>query len=85
MLRDIAWRINDRIGERRQSNAAEIGVAADPRSQIEPPDGELPSLPPTLEIRSLYEAAAEDSVQIRHLDYKRDSLQDIFLKAMEQG
>ena len=42
-------------------------------------------LPPTLEIRSLYEAAADDGVQIRHLDYKRDSLQDIFLKAMEQG
>ncbi len=42
-------------------------------------------LPPTLEIRALYEAAAGDGVQIRHLDYKRDSLQDIFLKAMEQG
>ncbi len=42
-------------------------------------------LPPTLEIRALYEAAADDGVQIRHLDYKRDSLQDIFLKAMEQG
>jgi ABC-2 type transport system ATP-binding protein len=42
-------------------------------------------LPPALEIRALYEAAADDGVQIRHLDYKRDSLQDIFLKAMEQG
>ncbi len=42
-------------------------------------------LPPTLEIRALYEAAAQDGVQIHHLDYKRDSLQDIFLKAMEQG
>jgi ABC-2 type transport system ATP-binding protein len=42
-------------------------------------------MPPALEIRALYEAAAEDGVQIRHLDYKRDSLQDIFLKAMEQG
>ncbi len=42
-------------------------------------------LPPTLEIRALYEAAADDGVQIRHLDFKRDSLQDIFLKAMEQG
>ena len=40
-------------------------------------------LPPDLEIRSLYELAAEQEVQIRHLDYKRDSLQDIFLKAMD--
>ncbi len=40
-------------------------------------------LPPELEIRSLYEVAARQNVQIRHLDYKRDSLQDIFLKAMD--
>lgn len=42
-------------------------------------------LPPDLEVRSLYEVAATNDVQIQHLDYKRDSLQDIFLKAMEQG
>lgn len=42
-------------------------------------------LPPELEIRSLYEIAAQTDVQIRHLDYKKDSLQDIFLKAMEGG
>ena len=42
-------------------------------------------MPPELEVRALYEAAAEDGVQIRHLDYKKDSLQDIFLKAMEIG
>lgn len=40
-------------------------------------------LPPELEIRALYEVAARQRVQIRHLDYKRDSLQDIFLKAMD--
>jgi len=40
-------------------------------------------LPPGLEIRQLYEAAASRDVQIRRLTYKRDSLQDIFLKAME--
>jgi ABC-2 type transport system ATP-binding protein len=39
-------------------------------------------LPPELEIRQLYELAREQGVQIRHLDYKKDSLQDIFLKAM---
>ncbi len=42
-------------------------------------------LPPELEIRELYRLAAELTVQIRHLDYKKDSLQDIFLKAMEGG
>ena len=35
-----------------------------------------------VEIRDLYRIAAEQDVQIRRLDYKRDSLQDIFLKAM---
>jgi ABC-2 type transport system ATP-binding protein len=41
-------------------------------------------LPETVEIRNLYELAAAHDVQIRRLDYKRDSLQDIFLKAMAQ-
>jgi ABC-2 type transport system ATP-binding protein len=36
-------------------------------------------------IRDLYRAAAERNVQIRRLNYKRDSLEDIFLKAMESG
>jgi ABC-2 type transport system ATP-binding protein len=36
-----------------------------------------------VEIRDLYRIAAERDVQIRRLNYKRDSLQDIFLKAME--
>lgn len=40
-------------------------------------------LPEGIEIRELYRLAAERQVQIRRLDYKRDSLQDIFLKAME--
>ena len=42
-------------------------------------------LPPELSIRELYRIASETDVQIRHLDYKKDSLQDIFLKAMEGG
>jgi ABC-2 type transport system ATP-binding protein len=37
------------------------------------------------EIRDLYRLAAESQVQIRRLTYKRDSLEDIFLKAMENG
>jgi ABC-2 type transport system ATP-binding protein len=37
------------------------------------------------EIRDLYRLAADSKVQIRRLTYKRDSLEDIFLKAMENG
>jgi len=37
------------------------------------------------QIRDLYRIAGEHSVQIRRLNYKRDSLEDIFLKAMEEG
>ncbi len=40
-------------------------------------------LPDGLEIRQLYEVAASQSVQIRRMNHKRDSLEDIFLKAME--
>ncbi len=40
-------------------------------------------LPDELEIRQLYQVAAEQNVQIRRLSHKRDSLEDIFLKAME--
>ncbi len=38
-----------------------------------------------VEVRDLYKLAAEREVQIRRLNYKRDSLEDIFLKAMENG
>ncbi len=40
-------------------------------------------LPDGLEIRRLYEIAAAQEVQIRRLNHRRDSLEDIFLKAME--
>jgi hypothetical protein len=36
-----------------------------------------------VEIADLYRLAHERQVQIRRLNYKRDSLEDIFLKAME--
>ncbi|MEM9555074.1 MAG: ABC transporter ATP-binding protein [Acidobacteriota bacterium] len=39
-------------------------------------------LGPEQSVRDLYHLAAEVGVQIRHIDYKRDSLQDIFDKAM---
>ena len=40
-------------------------------------------LPDGLEVRQLYEVAAAQNVQIRRMNRKRDSLEDIFLKAME--
>ena len=38
-----------------------------------------------VEVRDLYELAAREQVQLRRLSYKRDSLEDIFLKAMENN
>ncbi len=39
-------------------------------------------LPENVRVRDLFQVAVEQNMQIRRLDYKRDSLQDIFLKAM---
>jgi ABC-2 type transport system ATP-binding protein len=39
----------------------------------------------TVEISDLYRLALVHDVQIRRLNYKQDSLEDIFLKAMETG
>ena len=41
-------------------------------------------LPPAVEVKQLYAIAAEQGVQIRRLQARRDSLEDIFLKAMEE-
>jgi len=40
-------------------------------------------LPENIEVRELYRLAAEHTVQIRRMNYRRDSLEDIFLQAME--
>jgi len=40
-------------------------------------------LPESFAIRELYRLAGERNIQIRRLTYRRDSLEDIFLKAME--
>lgn len=53
----------------------EAACGANGRMKIVMPEG--------VEIRQLYVLAAARDVQIRRLDYKRDSLEDIFLKAME--
>ena len=41
-------------------------------------------LPETIEIRELYQIAAQRDLQIRRMNYRRDSLEDIFLKAMQE-
>jgi len=40
-------------------------------------------MPETVEIRDLYTIAAQQGVQIRKMNYRRDSLEDIFLTAMD--
>ena len=40
-------------------------------------------LPVGFEMREIYRVAAERDLQLRRLNYRRDSLEDIFLKAME--
>lgn len=40
-------------------------------------------LPEKMEVREIYRLAGERNVQIRRLNFRRDSLEDIFLKAME--
>ncbi len=42
-------------------------------------------IPDGLEVQHLYELASSLQVQIRNLDYKRDSLEDIFLRAMDEN
>ena len=42
-------------------------------------------LPDLIEVRHLYQLAGEHSVQIRRMNYRRDSLEDIFLNAMSNG
>ena len=39
-------------------------------------------LPDNIEVRQLYRLASDHAVQIRRMNYRRDSLEDIFLKAM---
>ena len=55
----------------------EYAVSADHRLKIVLQEG--------IEVRDLYRLAGETKVQLRRLSYKRDSLEDIFLRAMENG
>jgi ABC-2 type transport system ATP-binding protein len=40
-------------------------------------------LPPSMEVKQIYGAAARHEVQIRKMNFRRDSLEDIFLRAMD--
>ena len=42
-------------------------------------------LPENIEARDLYLIASEQKVQIRRMHVRRDSLEDIFLRAMDTG
>ncbi|HUX66223.1 MAG TPA: ABC transporter ATP-binding protein [Terriglobales bacterium] len=42
-------------------------------------------LPAQLEVRDLYQLAANRGLQLRRLSFRRDTLEDIFLRAMEEG
>ncbi len=55
----------------------EYAITGDHRLKIVLQDG--------VDVRDLYRLAAREQVQLRRLSYKRDSLEDIFLKAMETG
>ena len=70
-----AARSNGNFLEAIEKLGCETAAGAQGRIKVILPDG--------LEVRSLYEIAAEQDVQIRRLNHKRDSLEDIFLKAME--
>jgi ABC-2 type transport system ATP-binding protein len=53
----------------------ECAVAGDRRVKMVMSEG--------MEIRQIYQAAAATNLQLRKLNYRRDTLEDIFLKAME--
>ncbi len=55
----------------------ECAVAGDRRIKTVMPEG--------VEIRDIYQAASLGSLQLRRLNYRRDTLEDIFLKAMEES
>jgi len=69
---DDAW-----FAEAVERLGCELAVTGRQRLKLVLPDG--------IEVRDLYRVAAERQVQIRRLDFKRDSLEDIFLQAMETG
>jgi len=70
-----AWGGSDRLAEALGDRGIEWAFAARNRIKV--------VLPDSMRIHALFRIAAEKEIQIRQLDHKRDSLQDIFMKAME--
>ena len=66
-----------RFAEAIRDLGCEYAVTGDHRVKLVMQEG--------IEVKDLYRIASEHDVQIRRLTYKRDSLEDIFLKAMENG
>ncbi len=66
---------NGNFVEAMEKMGCETALGAQGRLKLILPDG--------LDVRRLYEVASAQNVQIRRLNRKRDSLEDIFLKAME--
>ena len=61
--------------------AALIGLGCE--CEAVPPGRFKLILPPGFDLDQIYRLAAERDLQLRHLSYRRDTLEDIFLKAME--
>jgi ABC-2 type transport system ATP-binding protein len=59
-----------------ESLGCECAVFGNGRVKVVMPDG--------VEIREVFKVAADRGVQIRRMNHRRDSLEDIFLNAMEQ-
>jgi ABC-2 type transport system ATP-binding protein len=67
----------NRFAESIRTLGCEYAITGDHRVKVVLREG--------IEVRDIYRIASEHDVQIRRLSYKRDSLEDIFLKAMENG
>jgi ABC-2 type transport system ATP-binding protein len=67
--------VNGNFLEAMEKLGCETATGAQGRIKLILPDG--------LEVRQMYEVAAAQNVQIRRMNRKRDSLEDIFLKAMD--
>jgi ABC-2 type transport system ATP-binding protein len=63
------------FGEALAGLGCEVALAGDRRLKL--------VMPPAVAVRDLFQVAARHQAAIRRLDCKRDSLQDIFLRAME--
>jgi ABC-2 type transport system ATP-binding protein len=67
--------VNGAFAEAVEKLGCETAIGTQGRIKLVLPDG--------LEVRQLYQIASDQNIQIRRLNHKRDSLEDIFLKAME--